>query len=359
MSLLLQLNGDLPSHFPDDERRLHIFSCKRKACSRKPGSIRALREVKKYRSTRQTPTRAKDDKAGPEVAQEKTPTEDLGAALFGRTSATPSSTQANPFSLQNTTNSFNNSTNPFATLPPTSTLAAKAPQAPVDAPEPPSQTFASKLKTSDPSSPQPPALSPPTTEPWPPTSSLPPPYPHFYLDADYETLVPEQPTQSSATALTSRTQYDIDDTAPNPTADAEKDTFESSLDATFLRFSDRLAQNPSQVLRYEFNGTPLLYSGSDDVAARFGVVPGKTKAQTTPSQGMPRCESCGAKRVFELQLVPGLISALEEDNMDLEEGMEWGTIILGVCAEDCGEVGKVVYREEWVGVQWEERVVRK
>jgi pre-rRNA-processing protein TSR4 len=88
-------------------------------------------------------------------------------------------------------------------------------------------------------------------------------------------------------------------------------------------------------------------------------VPGKTKAQTTPSQGMPRCESCGAKRVFELQLVPGLISALEEDSVDLEEGMEWGTIILGVCAEDCGEVGKVVYREEWVGVQWEERVVGK
>src|SRR2546423_1096875 len=162
------------------------------------------------------------------------------------------------------------STVPFATLPPTSTLAAKAPQTPVDAPEPPSQTFASKLKISDPSSPQPPALSPSTTEPWPPTSSLPPPYPHFYLDADYETLVPEQPTQSSATALTSRTQYDIDDTAPNSTADAEKDTFESSLDATFLRFSDRLAQNPSQVLRYEFNGTPLLYSGSDGVAARFG-----------------------------------------------------------------------------------------
>lgn len=140
---------------------------------------------------------------------------------------------------------------------------------------------------------------------------------------------------------------------------AEKDTFESSLDAAFLRFSDRLAQNPSQVLRYEFNGTPLLYSGSDAVAARFGVVPGKTKAQVTPSQGMPRCEYCGAKRVFELQLVPGLISALEDAHVDLEEGMEWGTIILGVCADDCAEIGQVVFREEWVGVQWEEMVIRK
>lgn len=45
------------------------------------------------------------------------------------------------------------------------------------------------------------------------------------------------------------------------------------------------------------------------------------------------------------------------------EGMEWGTVVLGVCAGDCqvggikvGEGGGVGYVEEWVGVQWEERV---
>ena len=88
------------------------------------------------------------------------------------------------------------------------------------------------------------------------------------------------------------------------------------------------------------------------------VALGRTKAQATPLQGIPQCDSCGAKRVFELQLVPGLINALEE-SVDLEEGMEWGTVILGVCAEDCAEVGSVVFREEWLGVQWEERVVRR
>jgi pre-rRNA-processing protein TSR4 len=358
MSLLLQLNGDLPSHFPDDERRLHIFSCRRKACSRKPGSLRALREVKRYRSTRQAPARPKDEKAGADLVQEQKPAEDLGAALFGTAPAPPFSSHANPFSMPTTANPFNSTPNPFASLPPTSTLAAKPPQAPTDTPEPPSETFASKLKTSS-MTPQTSDTALPAAEPWPSASALPPAYPYFYLDADYETLVPEQPTQSSSTASTSKPQYDIDDTPSSSTAAAEKDNFESSLDATFLRFSDRLAQNPSQVLRYEFNGTPVLYSGSDAVAARFGVVPGKTKAQITPSQGMPRCESCGAKRVFELQLVPGLISALEEEIVDLEEGMEWGTIILGVCANNCGEVGKLVFREEWVGVQWEERVVRK
>ena len=75
---------------------------------------------------------------------------------------------------------------------------------------------------------------------------------------------------------------------------------------------------------------------------------------------------CGAKRVFECQLVPGAIRVLEDDDwpegeMDLEEGMEWGTVIVGVCGENCVEDGGrgVVFREEWVGVQWEERVVRK
>jgi pre-rRNA-processing protein TSR4 len=36
--------------------------------------------------------------------------------------------------------------------------------------------------------------------------------------------------------------------------------------------------------------------------------------------------------------------------------MEWGTIILGVCAKDCApqKIGVVGWREEWAGVQWEE-----
>lgn len=358
MSLLLQLNGDLPSHFPDDERRLHIFGCRRKTCSRKPGSIRALREVRRYRSTRQAPIRQNDETAGAGVAQERKHVEDLGAAIFGKAPALPSTSHANPFAMPNAANPLDSAANPFASLPPTSSLAAKLPQAPTETTEPPSESFASKLRISSSTSQiSDSAVS--DAEFWPSNSSLPPPYPYFYIDADYETLVPELPTQSSFTTSSSKTQYDVDDAASAPTAAAEKDTFESSLDAAFLRFSDRLAQNPSQVLRYEFNGAPLLYSGSDAVAARFGVVPGKTKAQVTPSQGIPRCESCGAKRVFELQLVPGLINALEEESVDLEEGMEWGTIILGVCAEDCAEVGRVVFREEWLGVQWEERVVRK
>ena len=50
--------------------------------------------------------------------------------------------------------------------------------------------------------------------------------PILFLDiANGDPLVPEQPTQSSAAASTSTTQYDVDDATPNSTAAAEKDTF--------------------------------------------------------------------------------------------------------------------------------------
>ena len=128
------------------------------------------------------------------------------------------------------------------------------------------------------------------------------------------------------------------------------------MDKTFQKFSDRVAQNPEQVLRYEFKGDPLLYSEADDVASRFVTPHGKPGA----AKGMPRCDGCGGQRVFEVQLMPGLIFEVEKDeDLGFEEGMEWGTIVVGSCLRNCGEDGTVTFREEWVGVQWEEGVVRK
>jgi pre-rRNA-processing protein TSR4 len=54
---------------------------------------------------------------------------------------------------------------------------------------------------------------------------------------------------------------------------------------------------------------------------------------------------------------------LEEDEDVGLEGMDWGTIILGVCSKDCmprdTREGQVEYLEEWVGVQWEELAPKK
>jgi pre-rRNA-processing protein TSR4 len=50
----------------------------------------------------------------------------------------------------------------------------------------------------------------------------------------------------------------------------------------------------------------------------------------------------------------------EEDGLD---GMDWGTVIVGVCERDCQERGvearEAGYLEEWVGVQWEELTMKR
>jgi pre-rRNA-processing protein TSR4 len=153
---------------------------------------------------------------------------------------------------------------------------------------------------------------------------------------------------------------DVDE--PSASGGLDKDLFESTLDKAFQRFADQLSQNPEQVLRYEFKGAPLLYNRSDAVGkllapASEGQGGGKVTIKGGSASRMPKCKNCGAERVFEVQLTPHAITELEGDSMSIN-GMDWGTIILGVCGKDCtasdvGE-GEVGYLEEWVGVQWEE-----
>ena len=255
-------------------------------------------------------------------------------------------------------------------------------------------------------------------EAWPPNSAFPPPYPRYPLEADYETLDrtptnntinnPLSPLSSKTPPSSSSDAMQID-TATS--AVDEKQTFESSLDRTFQRFADRLAQNPEQVLRYEFGGDPLLYAGAADEVGKLFVARAKKKKKTEKKKkavagrdrdrdcngragggddddvddddddgregaavGIPACPNCNGPRVFEVQLTPYAIEKLE-DATDADEiaggkgggnggansaldGMDWGTIIVGVCQADCRRagvrIGQVDYLQEWVGVQWEE-----
>ncbi|KAG5297321.1 PDCD2_C domain-containing protein [Histoplasma ohiense] len=378
MLLLLQLHGDLPEHFPHDERWLYIFGCPRKSCSRKPGSIRALRGVKKHKianSTsrqQQTQTEKLGDEPEPNPVKSKSK-QDLGSSLFG---AAPSnhrqSANPNPFS----TASSNSLANPFAALAPTSTLAAKPPQKPSLSPPTESlpETFVEKVRLSSPPLPHPTKVVAGPPLPWPPQSSFPKPYPHHHLDAEYETLShPPSPT------LHNPAQPVIMEEDPSTTSGADpKETFESSIDKSFLRFSTRLGHNPEQVLRYEFRGAPLLYSTTDAVGRLFSqsssspaksshiILSSNSTASQSPNR-IPLCEYCGRERVFEVQLTPHAITVLEEgrENIGLgptdDAGMEWGTVILAVCSANCGleHEGVLGWREEWVGVQWEERIAGK
>ena len=350
MLLLLQLNGDLPERFPNDERWLYIFGCPRKACSRKPGSIRALRGLRKVKGQ---PEIQKKEESKPKDTP-PAPKQDIGTALFGATSQGGLSSNANPFSTSSSPASQNN---PFAPLPPVSTLAAKPPQNPANNL---SETFAAKARISMPEPSSEPVAAGPVV-PWPDKSAFPPPYTEYYLDADYESL--SRPT--TPTIPTNTTVENVEEEAGGA-VDA-KDAFESSMDKDFLRFSTRLEHNPEQVLRYEFAGTPLLYSGTDAVAKAFPLYQTQGRGvQVSSNAGtnnrIPRCPSCGRERVFELQLVPHTITVLEDGREGIglgknDAGMEWGTIILGVCAGNCGTTkeGDLGWKEEWIGVQWEER----
>ncbi|KAK4549057.1 hypothetical protein LTR36_007513 [Oleoguttula mirabilis] len=358
MSLLLQLHGDLPERFPGHERRLYLWACKRKACRRKEGSVRGFRATRVDRahaaaalsSTKQASTGASPSSGNGNAI----PAMNLGETLFGAKPPLPA--QFNPFATPALSSA---ATNPFANA---SSLAAKPAQKPVPS-EPLAETFAQKARITSPpptAPPDKPSLGP--QEPWPEQSAFPEPYPSYYVDADTEYLEPD----SQDIPASARLDRNATNGEGSSNAAEEKAAFESSMDKTFQRFADRLAQNPEQVLRYEFDGQPLLYSKTDAVGKL--LLPAHEHANTkvqlarrteggNTGSRIPKCTNCGAARVFELQLTPHLITELEADELNIE-GMDWGTILLGVCGADCQESGKagdeVGYVEEWARVQWEE-----
>ncbi|WPG98878.1 Hypothetical protein R9X50_00167800 [Acrodontium crateriforme] len=343
LSLLLQLNADLPDRFPSHQRRLYLLGCKNKACRRKNGSIRGIRAVK---ASEERVDRPKQKSVEPATTTQAQPQQNLGAALFG---VQPSANApANPFS----TNSGSNITNPFAKS--ASSSSSTAPKS--SEPEKLAETFAQKARIASP--PQSDITQPESSEPWPEKSAFPEPFPSYYIDAEKEYLEAEsQDIPSNA-----RVDNSADGEGSGGSGDM-KGVFESSMDKTFQKFADRLSQNPEQVLRYEYGGQALLYSKNDATGKLLASESEQSNAKVQvasrngPSSKMPKCTNCGAARTFELQLTPHAITELEADDMSLD-GMDWGTIIMGVCHNDCQQKGKKVnevgYVEEWVGVQWEE-----
>lgn len=339
MVLLLQLNGELPERFPEHERRLFVFTCRRQTCRRKDGSIRVLRGVRVWKEEAPKQEVIEEEEKVEEMPKNDGP--GLGEALFG-SKGLGGAQGSNPFSSANPFSSSGSSSNPFSSAAPSnpfsSTPQPQKPSTTEKAVESLPKTFAESLNIT-----APPATPPPAVEPWPESSAQPEPFPTLFLaDADFETLDPK-PSNVPANAR-------IEDADAAEPSILDREAFESAMDATFQKFADRIAQNPDQVIRYEFSGTPLLYSKKDPVG------------EALTRGAFPRCSNCTARRVFEVQLMPNAIAELEADDLSLE-GMEWGTIVVGVCEKDCSPrgtpVGDAGYVEEWVGVQWEELTKRK
>lgn len=325
--------------------------------------MRGIRGVRIAKGAGSKP-RAKPEQQ--QVKQEEKPQPKIGESLFGVKNGADSSAPANPFAnpfaskasgttSANPFSSQKTGASPFASPTPTAQVTSEPKQD--EASTTLSETFASKVRLSSPSPSQQPARP---HEPWPAESDFPTPFPHYHLDAEYETLdVP------SAPAIPENTRMDIDTEGSSGGGKEDKDVYESSLDKTFQKFADRVGENAEQVLRYEYKGKPLLYSDNDAIGKLLGAhsengASSNAKITTTGSRGgagVLRCQNCGADRVFEVQLTPHAITELEADEMSID-GMEWGTIIMAVCSKDCkpndvseGEVG---YVSEWIGVQWEE-----
>ncbi|EGX51182.1 hypothetical protein AOL_s00054g558 [Orbilia oligospora ATCC 24927] len=355
MPLLLQLDGNLPDS-PHHTRMLYLFGCRSKPCRKKKGSIRAIRGVK---STGITPPNAQQPPAAvapvaETKVEEQKPKSNMGDMIFGGSSSgaptNPFATsQSNPFAKPNpfAKDEVTTLTKTFAQAASISTSESKA----ISKPEPVEPTL----------------IGPPS--PWPPASSI-PQYTSFYLDASYEELEPDALTlqsQKLAKTIKMDTSDDMEeDTTPSSSkkaaaaassssskASKEKE-FESVMNAAFLNFQSMSSQNPEQVLRYERKGIPLLYSRDDSIGKLLADP--KSGANDISLSKVPLCSNCGRGRCFEIQLMPHAISVLEEGTEGaLDEGMVWGTIIVGTCEADCPLAGsdKGAYVEEWVGVQWE------
>lgn len=112
-----------------------------------------------------------------------------------------------------------------------------------------------------------------------------------------------------------------------------------SKDSSTARFQRVVSYASSQVVRYEWDGTPLW-------AARGGRC-----------EERGQCERCGAERVFEMQVMAQLAWFVKHEEGDLSiegvakrlrDGMEWATVAVFSCRNSCQGEEEYVRERAWV-----------
>ncbi len=120
----------------------------------------------------------------------------------------------------------------------------------------------------------------------------------------------------------------------------------------FQTFQDECAKFPEQCLRYQRGGKPL-FIAKDQVFKNL--------------EKNPSCQHCKGPTLFELQLMPHLLSLFPLDRhvppieggkkFTLFQSMEWGTVILYTCTSNCTQTpirsDTVAYMIESLHVQAE------
>lgn len=367
MRLLTQCSASLPDTWYD--RNLYVFICIESNCRRRKGSVRAIRGVKKDPIVMKQ--REEEEKNKAEELKQKEEkklakdeeTKNLVQNLFGADSKESASN--NPFAAASNPfggNPFGKKENPFD-MKDMATAAAS-----------PSFAEAAKQEQKESSSSKPSKITDRITK----TAGVKlPEFKGYLLYFETEKL---DPSKQVLPPIPENLKLDeeggvIDDSASadnvksanlpkiNPEKNKESEEIAKLYDdQTFQNFTRVLSYNTTQVVRYEPNGSPILYSSKDEVSTIFYTPEGKFKDKSRWNIPNPSYHP-GGKRRFELQLMPKMIIDLENDIEDMalimKNGMEWGTIIVATDADDfvplnwLDERG-VAYVEEWCGVQWEE-----
>lgn len=306
MKMLVQVYAPLEDTVYD--RCIYVFACTEPKCRRVPGSVRAFRGILRD--------------AEREKQNQKQPFEQTLAA--------------EPAKLFDFSSSSSND-NPFASA--TASVPKPAPAASK------SNSSSSKKANSTPNSKQQSAgVVTPSAQ------KAGPEFPKYHMVVEDEIL--EKPKTKTASSLDpSIMDKDIENDgeeggsstldSSSGTGDLEAMAKSLNMDPAFQHFVDITECNPDQIVRYANPLSPLFYSSKDKVYT------------TIRNNEIP-----GARKV-ELQVMPQLIMELE-DEQDLADGMEWGTILVATSIDDSVmpslDDNGVGYIEEWVGVQWEEEI---
>lgn len=148
----------------------------------------------------------------------------------------------------------------------------------------------------------------------------------FYITSDYEPEAGSVLTQLDKEAQKLLRQYESSRRGcEDDDGDDDKDSGEQYTkyegDRAFKSFQKRVGRAESQLIRWCHGGEAL------QVSDQFPL-PGGAPPPPPP----PPCPMCGAPRVFELQVVPGLMNFLEGGDPDQ---YDFGTIVVYVCSRDC------------------------
>lgn len=362
MALLSQVFAPFEGELYD--RVLYIFGCPKTAqCSKKNGSIKCVRGISKD-PVKIAKIKAEEEETARTEFDEKLRLDntkklqiELTKDLFNLSAKNSAQKDDNPFS--SSSDPFGASSNPFIQPKPEASEAGTKSK-PADAKkESNADTLTKMLQASH-------------TRKVPSSTGDMPSYPGYFVYVEqekfkkvttepdlekYKHLVDLDNENESATASRADRKQSSSSAQMNPHATKISNMLD---DKYFEAFTNTVKHNCTQVLRYSIGGKPLLYSGRDDVAAKFNGRDANFNISTPGYNPLTH-------RQFECQLMPKAILDLENGNdksaslNDILNGMSWGTIIVCTNTEDympaeAFDENHVAYIEEWCGVQWEESV---